>query len=108
MKMNEYQWRATDTAVYPSAQAVEYVVLGLVGEAGEIANRYKKVIRDNGGVLDNTARDQLAAEMGDVLWYLAMLSHELGVSLGDIAESNLQKLAARKLKGTIHGHGDNR
>lgn len=108
MKMNEYQWRAADTAVYPSAQAVEYVVLGLVGEAGEIANRYKKVIRDNGGVLDNTARDQLAAEMGDVLWYLAMLSHELGVSLGDVAESNLQKLAARKLKGTIHGHGDNR
>ena len=102
----EYQRRAADTAIYPQAQGVEYTTLGLVGEAGEIANKVKKVLR---GDYDRPAlRELLAGEIGDVLWYLAMLARELDLDLGEIAQANLDKLASRKERGLISGSGDER
>lgn len=85
-----------------------YPTLGLVGESGEIAEKIKKVLRDNGGVVDEKAKTEIAKELGDVLWYVSQLSTEIGLSLEDIVASNIDKLASRKERGVIHGDGDNR
>lgn len=84
------------------------MTLGLVGEAGEIANKVKKIIRDNGGVVTPEQASQIATEVGDVLWYVAALSRELGVDLGEVAQANIQKLTDRQARGVIGGSGDNR
>jgi len=102
----QYQKRAGETAIYPREQGVEYTALGLVGEAGEIANKVKKVLR--GDYDKDTLRNMLRGEIGDVLWYTAMLSTELDLDLMEIAQSNLEKLASRKKRGVIAGSGDNR
>ena len=102
MYLSQYQKQAAETAIYPKDKALEYLALGLVGEAGEVANKIKKVIRD--GTSPNNVRD----ELGDVLWYLAMLSTELGYSLDTIADKNLWKLANRKTRNVLGGSGDNR
>lgn len=107
----EYQSNSARTAIYPRARALEYVSLGLVGEAGEVANKVKKIIRDGGYAGGAVTADQasaIAAEMGDVLWYLAALSREIGVDLGAVAQANLEKLESRLERGTIQGSGDNR
>ena len=103
LTMDVYQQRAVTTAIYKSEHAILYPALGLAGEAGEIANKVKKVIRD--GTFD---REDLAAELGDVLWYVAVLAQDLGVNLGDVAAGNLAKLKSRKARGTIQGSGDKR
>jgi NTP pyrophosphatase (non-canonical NTP hydrolase) len=101
----EYQIRAAETAIFPKEKALEYITLGLCGEAGEIANKAKKLIRDG----DNPAkRVEITKELGDVCWYIAVLSRELGVNLGKVMEDNLEKLADRKSRGTLGGSGDNR
>jgi NTP pyrophosphatase (non-canonical NTP hydrolase) len=102
----EYQQRAATTAMYPKEQGVEYTTLGLVGEAGEIANKVKKVLRGDYTIDD--IRDDLGAEISDTLWYIAMLAHELDLNLQDIAQANLDKLADRKQRGVIKGSGDER
>ena len=102
MYLSQYQAQAKETAIYPKDKALEYLALGLVGEAGEVANKIKKVIRD--GTSPNNVRD----ELGDVLWYLAMLSTEIGYSLDTIADKNLWKLANRKERNVLGGSGDNR
>ena len=102
MYLSQYQKQAAETAIYPKDKALEYLALGLVGEAGEVANKIKKVIRD--GTSPNNVRD----ELGDVLWYLAMLSTELGYSLDTVADKNLWKLANRKTRNVLGGSGDNR
>ena len=102
MYLSQYQAQAKETAIYPKDKALEYLALGLVGEAGEVANKIKKVIRD--GTSSNNVRD----ELGDVLWYLAMLSTEIGYSLDTIADKNLWKLANRKERNVLGGSGDNR
>ena len=102
MYLSQYQKQAAETAIYPKNKALEYLALGLVGEAGEVANKIKKVIRD--GTSPNNVRD----ELGDVLWYLAMLSTEIGYSLDTIADKNLWKLANRKERNVLGGSGDNR
>ena len=102
MYLSQYQAQAKETAIYPKDKALEYLALGLVGEAGEVANKIKKVIRD--GTSPNNVRD----ELGDVLWYLAMLSTELGYSLDTVADKNLWKLANRKTRNVLGGSGDNR
>ena len=102
MYLSQYQKQAAETAIYPKNKALEYLALGLVGEAGEVANKIKKVIRD--GTSPNNVRD----ELGDVLWYLAMLSTELGYSLDTVADKNLWKLANRKERNVLGGSGDNR
>lgn len=107
MNFNEYQEKTSLTAKYPKEKALDYCTLGLVGEAGEIANKVKKVIRDNKPV-DDAFKNDMKAEIGDVLWYVARLSDELGIKLEDIAEYNMEKLLSRLQRGTIGGSGDNR
>lgn len=108
MTLNEYQDKARETAKYPAELGVTYTTLGLTGEAGEVADKVKKIIRDNGGVLTDEKRLEIAKEVGDVLWYIAMLSAELGYTLDDIAWMNYEKLHSRAERGKIGGSGDNR
>jgi len=109
MRFNDYQKAALGTALYPGRNNnFIYVVLGLVGEAGEIAEKTKKVIRDKGGIIDDETRETLARELGDVLWYLAMCCQELGLDFDDVAVGNLKKLKDRQDRQVIHGDGDNR
>tara|TARA_B110001454_G_scaffold110013_1_gene103314 strand:- start:727 stop:1059 length:333 start_codon:yes stop_codon:yes gene_type:complete len=103
----EYQASARRTALYPADEGIIYTTLGLVGESGEIAEKVKKVIRDNGGNFED-AKEAIALELGDVLWYVANLAFELGHNLEDIAAINIQKLASRADRGQLQGDGDNR
>lgn len=101
----QYQVAACGTAIFPKETALAYLTLGLAGEAGEIANKAKKLIRDG----DNPAkRAEITKELGDVCWYIAVLAQELGVNLGKVMEDNLEKLSDRKSRGTLGGSGDNR
>ena len=104
-----YQEKACETAIFPKNKAMEYLTLGLTGEAGEIANKVKKFIRDGAAKDEYLAkRIEIGYEIGDVLWYCAVLAEELDMNLGHIMENNLQKLANRKARGTLSGSGDNR
>jgi NTP pyrophosphatase (non-canonical NTP hydrolase) len=105
---NSYQRTATKTAIYPAEHKILYPALGLAGEAGEVANKVKKVMRDG---VENQADDwkeQIASEIGDVLWYCAALATDLNVSLGMIASLNEKKLQDRYERGKLNGSGDNR
>jgi len=104
-----YQDKACETAIFPKHKAMEYLTLGLTGEAGEIANKVKKFIRD-GATKDEylAKRIEIGYEIGDVLWYCAVLAEELEMNLGHIMEKNLEKLADRHKRGKISGSGDNR
>ena len=104
----EYQRAAMTTAVYPGRGQGNYTypALGLAGESGEVCEKIKKAIRDDGGIITDERRALLAKELGDVLWYIAALSTELGLDLDTIAADNLAKLAARKAHNTLHGNGD--
>jgi len=109
MDFNDYQQAALKTAIYPDrGQNFTYPALGLMGEAGEVADKLKKIIRDKGGVLSDTDKSSISMEIGDVLWYIAVLSAELNSNLNSIAEANLAKLASRQERGVISGSGDNR
>lgn len=107
MDMNQYQEAARDTAIYPAEQGLLYTVLGLTGEAGEVAEKVKKMLRD-GIELDDKYRGKIARELGDVLWYVANVAHEIGVSLETVARANVNKLNDRKVRGKISGNGDER
>jgi NTP pyrophosphatase (non-canonical NTP hydrolase) len=102
----EYQMKSLTTAVYPKKYSISYPALGLAEEAGEVAGKIKKMMRDNIQLEDQ--KEKIEAEMGDVLWYLAALAHDCGLSLQVIAEKNVEKLKARQSAGTLHGEGDNR
>jgi len=105
----DYQARACETAIFPKHRATEYLTLGLTGEAGEIANKVKKFIRDGASKDEYLAkRIEIGYEIGDVLWYCAVLAEELEMNLGHIMEKNLDKLADRHKRGKISGSGDNR
>jgi NTP pyrophosphatase (non-canonical NTP hydrolase) len=107
--ISEYQRRSRATAVYPDAgDNLAYPALGLCGEAGEAAEKVKKAMRDDGGVLTEERREALAAELGDVLWYVAQLATEAGLDLGEIAGDNLAKLLSRQERGVLQGSGDTR
>lgn len=108
MNLNEYQNEAMRTAIYPVGQGIEYTTLGLVSEAGEVAGKVKKVLRDNGGVFSDEARKAIADEAADCLWYIAGLARELGFSLETLAAQNLNKLADRQARGVLQGSGDKR
>lgn len=105
MNMNEYQKLAMKTAIFPTDMGVYYATLGLAGEAGEIANKVKKFIRDGHSV---DKEKELISELGDVLWYVAAVADVIGVSLEDVAKDNMYKLAERQRNGTLQGSGDNR
>ncbi len=113
MELNDYQIKSRETALYANVgKNFVYPTLGLAGETGEVVEKIKKLIR-NDLVTDAThigeeKREEIAKEMGDVLWYLAQLATELGVSLDDIATKNIEKLQSRKDRGVLHSEGDNR
>ncbi|MEM0123430.1 MAG: nucleoside triphosphate pyrophosphohydrolase family protein [Conexivisphaerales archaeon] len=104
MNFKEYQKLAHLTAVYPTYLAKYYLTLGLTGEAGEVANKIKKEIRDNEPVNE----EEIKSELGDVLWYLSELALAYGFNLEEIAKSNIRKLQDRKSRGTLGGSGDHR
>lgn len=103
MTFNEYQLQAAKTNIYPSYSMAQCLTLGLCSEAGEVAGKRKKAIRD--GAIDY---DAIAQELGDCLWYISELARHYGYTLDEVAELNLQKLSSRAKRGTIHGEGDNR
>ena len=108
MDFNTYQTKAYETAIYPEAVKVSYPTLGLAGEAGEVANQIKKIHRDDGGKPSKKRIQDVAHELGDLLWYIAALCTDLGLNMGDVAADNIDMLASRQERGTIHGDGDYR
>lgn len=116
MDFTEYQRASADTMIYPHAlehdvRALMYVALGLSGEAGELANKIKKLYRDTGdplGVQFEDLRELLLKELGDVLWYAAAFASELDADLGHAAAYNVAKLRDRARRGVLGGSGDNR
>lgn len=110
MQLNEYQERIAEFAIYPESDSgspneLTYLALGLGGEAGEVLEKTKKLVRD--GTV-NFHTDEVAKELGDVLWYLARYANAIGFNLNDIAEMNVNKLASRKERNVLSGSGDNR
>lgn len=104
-----YQKFTNSTAVYPKrGKNIVYPTLGLVGEAGEVAEKVKKIIRDNKGKITKEKKEELLKEIGDVLWYISQVSYELNTSLEDIVNINVDKLTSRIKRGKVHGSGDNR
>ncbi|MBI4580935.1 MAG: nucleoside triphosphate pyrophosphohydrolase family protein [Planctomycetes bacterium] len=109
MDFDAYQAASRETAQYPDmGRNVCYPTLGLAGEAGEVAERVKKMFRDDGGVLTPQRRDALKAELGDVLWYVAALCSELDLRMDDVASNNVRKLRDRRARSVIQGDGDER
>lgn len=108
MEFNMYQRRASLTAIYPQDKALEYLSLGLVSEAGEVAGKVKKIIRDHNSEISEELNEALQAEIGDVLWYIAQLCTTLGTNMSVVANKNIEKLAKRKESNKISGDGDNR
>ena len=108
MEFNEYQTRALSTAIFPNDNSITYLSLALCGEAGEIADKVKKVIRDQNGKYSPPDLEAIAMEIGDVLWYAANLANALGYDFDRVAALNLDKIISRFERGTLHGNGDTR
>ena len=102
MTFDEYQEFARSTAIYPTACKVTYPTLGLCGEAGEVAEKVKKYMRDGKSLIG------LGLELGDVLWYISALADDLGVTLEEVAQANVDKLKSRMERNKIKGDGDYR
>ena len=114
MQFSEYQKAAITTDTFGgkpqpiTSTAFMSKLLGLVGETGEIAEKFKKIYRDNNGQLSAEQLKDMQKELGDVLWYVNALCCYLGINLEDVAEQNLNKVLDRKSRGVTHGSGDNR
>lgn len=109
MEFNEYQDFVKSMKVYPERYAVIYPALGLAGESGEIAEKVKKWLRDEGGqAISEERRYAILKELGDPLWYIASLADDLGYTLQDVVDANVAKLSSRKDRGVLQGSGDDR
>ena len=108
MNMNDYQQKALRTANPGHKNELFHLVLGLVGESGEIAEKMKKLIRDHDSDESKIDLDDIKKELGDVLWYAAVLASYLGISLEEVAQANVDKRASRQQRGVLGGSGDNR
>lgn len=108
MTLKEYEEKAMSTAVFPEEYAILYPALKLAGEAGEVAEKIGKVLRDNNGVFDDKVKLKIAKELGDVLWYIPALAKGIGFDLEEIARMNIEKLSDRKNRNQIQGSGDER
>lgn len=106
----EYQGKAMSLAVYPGrgSGSLIYPALGVAGEAGEVADKVKKVLRDDGGALSPEVKVALLKELGDVLWYITACADEMGYTLEDVADANIKKLTSRRDRGVLGGSGDER
>lgn len=105
----EYQKQANDFAKYPDkSKNIFYPGLGLAGEAGEVADKIKRIMRDDGGELTEERRKQIIYELGDVLWYVAALCYEIREPMANVAIKNLEKLGSRRDRGVLSGDGDDR
>lgn len=108
MELGQYQKQAEHFMIYPESEKITYPILGLVSEAGEVADKYKKIIRDKNGQMTDEDRTEMLKEIGDVLWYLAAICTDIGMPLHHAAMVNLQKLNSRLSRNVIQGSGDNR
>ena len=109
MEFNDYQKKALETALYPDKSKVIYPAFGLGSEAGEVMGKIKKWLRgDDGEAMSEERKMALKEELGDVLWYTAVLARDLGFELDEIAKLNVEKLSSRKERGTLRGDGDKR
>ena len=111
MEFNEYQEKASVTATFTGKQEehqLMYLALGVCGEAGEIAEKVKKIIRNDEGVVSDEKRESIRSEIGDVLWYLSQLSRVLGIPFEDAAQDNIRKIMDRKARGVVRSTGDTR
>lgn len=108
MTFETYEEMALATKTYGIGQNIIYPTLGLNGEAGEVAEKVKKALRDESGVFSKERKEEIAKELGDCLWYINAIANDIGYKLVDIAQMNVDKLVSRKLRGQIHGNGDNR
>jgi NTP pyrophosphatase (non-canonical NTP hydrolase) len=110
MDFEEYQKQALTTVITSADEFKDTLhwVLGINGEAGEVAEKVKKIIRDKNGVISDEDKRELAKELGDVLWYLAVFAYQLGFSFEEVAKMNLEKLSSRKERDMLKGSGDNR
>ena len=118
LDFNKYQKEAHETASYPSGMIGDtnfgsrvgyiYPAMGLSEEAGEVAGKFAKAVRDNNGIIDDERKEAIKKELGDVLWFIAELCTVLNIPMEEVAQKNLEKLASRKARGVIHGSGDDR
>jgi len=109
LDFNDYQIECSKTAIYPNRlNNFFYPTLGLVGEAGEVAEKIKKIIRDKDCIINDKDRLEIKKELGDVLWYISALCDELKLKMEDVANSNIEKLNSRKQRNKLKGEGDNR
>lgn len=110
MEFNEYQDKTTEDAVFDEdvIPPVAFAALGLSGETGEVAEKIKKIFRNDKGEISDEKREDLKKELGDVLWYLAQLAQLLGIPLEDVAKANLDKLSSRLDRGVVNSEGDDR
>ena len=110
MQFDAYQQQALTTLHRHPDQLMDTTIsaMGISGEAGEVLEKWKKIVAYREGVITENDLEELSKELGDVLWYIAVFAHHLGLSLDDIAKQNLAKLASRKARDVIKGQGDNR
>jgi len=110
MDFKDYQEKAHSTSQNTTIQnnLIIYPLMGLGGESGEIFEKFKKLFRDKNGIIDNSFKEEITKELGDVLWYVAEICTQMGISLDDVASKNIEKLFSRKDRGKINGSGDNR
>lgn len=113
MKFNDYQEKAAKYDLFEAVSDFREVgfiekVLGLTGEAGETADKIKKILRDKDGAISDEDRESIAKELGDVLWYIAAIARYLGVELSEVAKGNIDKLESRYQRDKLHGAGDER
>ena len=114
MDFNAYQKQAITTDTMGGvpqpidSHAFMAQLLGLLGETGEVAEKFKKILRDKNGVMSLEDEKEMSKELGDILWYLSVVCTYLGISLQDVAEANIEKLMSRKARGVLKGSGDNR
>lgn len=110
MTFDEYQKQALTTAHNTHEPLMEKTIwaMGVAGEAGEVLEKWKKIVAYDNGEITQERKDELAKELADVVWYVAVMAHSLGLSFDDIMQRNVEKLKSRKARGVITGRGDNR
>lgn len=110
MTFDEYQSRALTTAIFNPDPLMDKTIwaMGVAGEAGEVIEKWKKIVAYKNGVISEEDRQELGKELADVVWYIAVMAKSLDLSLDDLMRQNVEKLQSRKARGTIKGAGDNR